>query len=444
MKKISVCFFLLLIIISLITCGSTKNDKLSGILPDNIPNYSRVENSSEVLTKNNKEPEPQLPDSLDNNVELVLICEISEIPRGLLIQMVEDFNDNHKLINVRLLFSQDIKRLHLNPFSVSDNVFDGYADILIGGTEKLYDWVDMNYIKPVNSFNADFEKFFGNTFINVYMGGDIYGVPFFSHKIQLLYYNKNFVKELPSSLEETSNISTDELPIDFTHFNYPFDVPLYDIPFLYDNGFGGIGSSADMVDSVNEAIEDIRAFQDTLPVNKETITYETADYLFREGKSAFMINGDWMMRSYKDSLGESLGITFIPSILNGRITPSYFAELKYFFISSLIKDGEKLLAIKTFLDYMTNSKIQSYLMKNSIFTTPNKSMLTSTDISHEELSRIESFSKSIVFYNEEYKTTVFRIIERYVIPLIKSENKILTLDMIKKRDLEKIKAYIVD
>jgi maltose-binding protein MalE len=385
-----------------------------------------------------------MPDSLEKQVELILICEIDEIPNGLLTQIVKKFNDNHKMINVELLFSQDIKRLHLNPFSVSDDVFDGYADILIGGTEKLYEWVDMGYIKPVNNFNADFDKFFGNTFINVYMSGDIYGVPFFTHKIQLLYYNKAYVKELPSSLANTPNILTDELPIGFTQFYYPFDVPLYNIPFLYESGFGEIKSTEGLVDSINQSIEQIRAFQDILPENEESMTYETADYLFREGKSAFMINGDWIMRSYKDSLGENLGITSVPAILNGEITPAYFAELKFFFVSNLIKDGEKLFAIKTFIDYMTDTEIQSFLMKNSILTSPNKSMMTSKNLSDEELSRIESFSKSVVFYNEEYKTTVFRIIERYVIPLFKAKDKSLSIDMIKKRDLDEIKAYIID
>jgi maltose-binding protein MalE len=446
MKKILICFLLLIIILSILNCDnrSTK-DSVSNILPKHMPNYSRVEkeanNGNPIISNKEK---PIIPEYLTQEQELVLISEISEMPQGLLTKLVDNFNQSHDMIKVRLLFSSSIKRLHLNPFSVSDKALDGYADVLLSGITSFEEWVDMGYLESMDVFGIDIDRFFGNAFINVYMNDLIYGLPFFAHKLQLLYYNKQYVESLPPTLDQTQGSIIEDLPIEFYRFIYPFEVPLHLIPFLYDNGFGEVESIEDMIHSINKSIDDIKVFKSSLPEYEIDSSYDYSDFLFSEGKMAYMVNGDWSLRYYKSKLGDNLGVATVPAFTKGGANPGYFAELKYFYVSGLVEDGEKLLAIKSFLEYMTGMETQVNLMKNSTLTSTIKSIVNSNNLSTDELSRTKSFSNSVVFYNDSYKETVFRIIERYVIPLLREENRRLSIDMIKERDLEEVRTIILN
>jgi arabinogalactan oligomer/maltooligosaccharide transport system substrate-binding protein len=81
--------------------------------------------------------------------------------------------------------------------------------------------------------------------------------------------------------------------------------------------------------------------------------YPGADTLFKEGKAAMIINGDWALGDYKKILGEKFKTAPIPQITATGKWPAPYTSGKFIMISAGISD-EKLEVIMEFVDFLTN------------------------------------------------------------------------------------------
>lgn len=85
--------------------------------------------------------------------------------------------------------------------------------------------------------------------------------------------------------------------------------------------------------------------------------YDVADALFESGRAALVISGEWSINPYLDALGDNLGLARLPLVSSTGRVPLSFGSGKYIFIPRAL-DGDKLLAAKAWIEFITSRPIQ--------------------------------------------------------------------------------------
>ena len=138
------------------------------------------------------------------------------------------------------------------------------------------------------------------------VGGVLYGVPE-SAKAVALYYNKSLVDTPPATTDELLQMVTDGVPM--TMFIGAYHM------FGWSGSFGG-----QLLDADNACIADQGGWTEAaeyLLALKEAGAAFDADYgvaeaPFRNGETAFFVNGPWALADYVADLGDDLGVAPIP------------------------------------------------------------------------------------------------------------------------------------
>ncbi len=85
--------------------------------------------------------------------------------------------------------------------------------------------------------------------------------------------------------------------------------------------------------------------------------YQIADDLFKQGKAAMTINGDWTLGSYSE-LDFEIGVCPIPMMVGGENPKPYVAG-NFFMVSKAVADDEALQgAVIDFIKYATSTDVQ--------------------------------------------------------------------------------------
>ena len=95
----------------------------------------------------------------------------------------------------------------------------------------------------------------------------------------------------------------------------------------------------------------------TTPIIPAESDYDGADTLFKEGKAAMIINGDWSLGGYKD-LGLNFGVARIPMVSASSEWPHPYTSGVYFMIPVGV-EGAKLEAVKDFIGFATSANNQA-------------------------------------------------------------------------------------
>ncbi|CAM2999834.1 maltose ABC transporter substrate-binding protein [Paenibacillus sediminis] len=215
------------------------------------------------------------------------------------------------------------------------------ADVVIFPHDNLGKAVSANLILPNDIFEKETKE--QNTEASITgasYGGTLYGYPR-SAETYALYYNKDLVKEAPTSFEQVIEISkklTDKSKNKYGlmweagnfYFTYPF--------FASTGGyvFGKNGTDKSDIGLNNAgALEGMKVYQslrEILPVKTGDITPDIKRGLFTSGDVAMDINGPWELAGYKQALGDKLGIAPIPTI-GGKPAIS-FSGIKAWYVNA--------------------------------------------------------------------------------------------------------------
>jgi arabinogalactan oligomer/maltooligosaccharide transport system substrate-binding protein len=107
-------------------------------------------------------------------------------------------------------------------------------------------------------------------------------------------------------------------------------------------------------------LHDIKYDTPILPMESD---YNGADTLFKEGKAAMIINGDWSLGGYKDAFGDTLGVARIPQVSATDEWPHpYTSGVYLMFPVSLQEDEAKLEAVKDFARFVTSANNQALMI----------------------------------------------------------------------------------
>ncbi len=227
-------------------------------------------------------------------------------------------------------------------------------DLLWTVSDHAGPFVAMQIIKPVDKIvGEDFLEGFVRPGLEcVELEGKTWGVPISVGNHLMLLYNKNLIKKAPENTDEmvkigkalTVDLDNDGVP-DQYRLVYNLNEPFFFAPWL--GGFGGwpldgttptLNTQA-MVDALQFA-HDLKFVHRIVPVECD---YDAADSLFKEGKAAMLINGDWSLAGYQTPEVKEkvdLGVARIPRISETGLWPAPMTSGIYFMIPDYV-GGEK-------------------------------------------------------------------------------------------------------
>ena len=229
---------------------------------------------------------------------------------------------------------------HVGPFTAADLIL------------PLDDMVDVNTFVPAAA-------------AAVTADGTLWGAPVSFGNQLMLYWNKDIAGEdAPADsdawVEAAKGFTTgDQYGITFNQTE-----SFWLVPFL--GGFGGSVFDADGVtptlntDAMTGALQFMYDLKYTDKVTPAEDTYDTADALFKEGKAAYIINGDWTLGAYSaaDVLGDKLGVGPLPMITGGEDPHPYIAGAFLMASKAVGDDPDLKTVVSDFLKFATATEQQ--------------------------------------------------------------------------------------
>ncbi len=196
-------------------------------------------------------------------------------------------------------------------------------DLVYGPSDMVGPFEVMNIIVPLEDL---FEKEFLDSFIPMGLTrykGHVYQMADKLGNHLALVYNKKMLPAPPQTDEEliavgkriTADTNGDGRS-DIYGLTWNYTEPFFFIPFM--TGFGGWVMTEDGVPTLDspgtiDGLKFIRDLRDTYKIIPGEADYNIADLLFKDGKSAMIINGDWSWASYKKA-GIDVGVAPLPMI----------------------------------------------------------------------------------------------------------------------------------
>jgi len=193
----------------------------------------------------------------------------------------------------------------------------------------------------------------------VQLDGKTWGIPISSGNHLMLMFNKKLIDAAPANTDEL--IAKGKEITDVTPLVFNQTEPFWMVPWL--GGFGGKVFADDGVtptlntpEMVNtlQFLHDIKYTDELIPLESD---YDSSDTLFKEGKAAMIINGDWSIASYIEALGDDLGVAPIPQVSATGKMPAPYTAGTYFMIPKSV-EGAKLDAVKQFIEFVTDQDNQ--------------------------------------------------------------------------------------
>jgi arabinogalactan oligomer/maltooligosaccharide transport system permease protein len=239
-------------------------------------------------------------------------------------------------------------------------------ELIYGPSDQVGPFTEMEIIKPLDEvFPQDYLSNFNEDGL-IYINGKLWMISDKLGNHLTLVYNKRLLPVPPKTdieLIEMGKRLTKDLTgngrIDQYGLVWNYTEPYFFIPFL--TGFGGW-----VLDSLNQPtlnseamvkglkfIQDLRDKHKIIPGEAD---YDIADVLFKEGKAAMIINGDWSWSSYGNA-GINYGISVLPIITETGLYATPMVAPKGYSINTNV-DEEKLTKVKKLLEFLLSTEKQ--------------------------------------------------------------------------------------
>lgn len=213
-------------------------------------------------------------------------------------------------------------------------------------------------IAPVDDL-FDLSAYADSALAAVELNGQHWGVPISNGNHLMLYYNKDLMAEAPADTEAMIAAAA-TLPEGIQPLVFNQTEPFWLVPWL--GGFGGSVFAEDGVTptldtpamvSTLEFLASIKE-QGLLPAESD---YDGADTLFKEGKAAMIVNGDWTLGAYKEVFGDKLGVARIPMVSATGEWPAPYTSGKFFMVPAGLDDAT-LAVVVDFVNFATTEANQ--------------------------------------------------------------------------------------
>ena len=239
-------------------------------------------------------------------------------------------------------------------------------DLVYGPSDQIGPFEVMGIIQPLEEV---FDSAYLDRFIPkglTYYRGHLYQIADKLGNHLTLIYNKDLVRKPPETDEEliatcmqlTVDRDGDGKP-DVYGLAWNYTEPFFFIPFM--TGFGGWVMTDDgrpTLDSPGtiEGLNFIRDLRDKYHIIPVESDYNIADMLFKDGKSAMIINGDWSWAGYRKA-GVNFGVAPLPRITRTGLWCEPMVSPKGYSINANVS-AEKRALVVTLLKFLMEPEVQ--------------------------------------------------------------------------------------
>lgn len=277
--------------------------------------------------------------------------------------LVEEFMKAHPEITVELVKKLNVEVLREDFLTAS--LAGAAPDILWTVSDHAGPFVAADAIEPVDNL-FDLNMYVDSAMDAVKLEGKYWGVPISNGNQLMLLYNKKFIAEAPKNTDELFAVGKKLT----TGGNYALvwnqTEPFWLVPWL--GGFKGKVFAGDGVTptlNTPEMVATLKFLHDMkfdAKIMPPECDYDGADTLFKEGKAAMIINGDWSISAYVSALGDDLGVARIPKVSATGEWPKPYTSGVYFMLTKGIS-GDKLKAAQDFIGFVSSKEKQLEMVK---------------------------------------------------------------------------------
>ncbi|WP_413287710.1 extracellular solute-binding protein [Bdellovibrio sp. HCB337] len=240
-------------------------------------------------------------------------------------------------------------------------------ELVFGPSDQIGPFATMGIIRPLNEvYKSEHFAQYDSLATPLYKGYN-YMIGSMAGNHLTLIYNKKLVSAPPKSsaelIEMGKKLTIDENgdgKIDRYGLVFNYTEPFFIAPFIpaFGEPFMKNGIEPQLnTEAVRKTFQYILDLRDKHKVIPKECDYETANALFKQGKAAMIINGDWSWGDYKE-IKMDFGITAIPMISETERWPSPLVGTAGYSLNVNVTDPERLAATLKVLNYLTSEKTQ--------------------------------------------------------------------------------------
>lgn len=209
---------------------------------------------------------------------------------------------------------------------------------------------------------VDYNKILDGLFEISRYNGKSYIIPFRSTNFLMFFYNKDLIDSPPSDFGAVIEYCNEVNNFEKKTYGWLLDAKEADwiIPFIGGYSDWVVDYSTDSLTldtkSTEKTLEFLNYIYNEEKILPYDISYEEIDTLFKNGNVSMIINGSWAINEYKEA-GLNFGVGKIPRVWQGSKNPTPLISGSGFMIN-INCYGDKLGAVKRFIDYMLSEEIQ--------------------------------------------------------------------------------------
>jgi maltose-binding protein MalE len=248
-------------------------------------------------------------------------------------------------VETRFIPFDELRNTYTNAVSTGEG-----PDMVIGQADWAGGESDAGTILPISDLIAETELEANLTeaaWDLMAVEGTRYGVPVTLDGVAL-YYNRDFIDDddVPETFEEMI-----ELGLELTEgddLGLLFNAGFYQTAGIYFALGGQLfdpASFENLWNTDDAAVEFLQRHLQVYEADNSLVTGDNA--LFRNGQAAMIIDGSWNLNTYREDLGDSLGLTLLPAV-DGEPWAPFFGG-KGFFISNISDNVDAALEFLTFV-----------------------------------------------------------------------------------------------
>jgi arabinogalactan oligomer/maltooligosaccharide transport system substrate-binding protein len=193
----------------------------------------------------------------------------------------------------------------------------GGPDMFTMPNDDFGNWIRGGLVAPIDEYTTGKLDGFSQLAIDgMTYEGKLYGVPGIAKAVGL-FYNKDLVETPPTTTDELLAQAQDGKLLvmrPWDYFNYGW----------FTGAFGG-----KLMDETGKCVADQggfeEAFQWMADLKEAGAVFEPdegkANAMFTDGTAAFIVTGPWMLGTFKEKLGDKLGVVALPAGPAGAATP---------------------------------------------------------------------------------------------------------------------------
>ncbi len=299
--------------------------------------------------------------------------------------LAKEFEGKNPGLTIEIV-NYDVEKLREN-FQTSMLANQG-PDLLWTVNDHAGPFTKAGLIQPVEGLGFDTNAFLPGALEAVKLDGKVWGIPLSAGNHLMLLYNKKLIQNPPQDTDELIKVAKELTQGDVQGFAYNLNEPFWLVPWL--GGYGGVVFGADgktptlNTDAMKNTLQLVHDFKFKDEIVPKECDYGCADTLFKSGKAAMIINGDWSLGEYTNVTNTKtidLGTAPIPKISGADWPKAYTSGIYFMFPKTL--SGDKLEAAKLFVKFIISDEVQLGFVKSDKRLPAVKKLFTDKSITDD-------------------------------------------------------------